>query len=182
MAALVTTDPPNPAQIVSPTNAATLVSPYASLNWRSGGGVPTGYRLSFGTNNPPTNIVNNMDMLAATSYTPNPELNYDTTYYWQIVPYNANGSATNCPVWSFTTHGDASVDTLPYAQNWDAVTAPDMPFDWTAIVNSSATAAYVRTNTTTPIQRSQLYSNDKLHRCQRAIVTSVTPKSRRPSP
>jgi len=150
MAALVTTDPPNPAQIVSPTNAATLVSPYASLNWRSGGGVPTGYRLSFGTNNPPTNIVNNVDMLAATSYTPNPELNYDTTYYWQIVPYNANGSATNCPVWSFTTHGDASVDTLPYAQNWDAITAPDMPFDWTAIVNSSATAAYVRTNTTTP--------------------------------
>jgi len=146
---MVTTDILNPAQIVSPLNEATLVSPYTTINWRSGGGVPTGYRLSFGTNNPPTNIVNNLDMLAATSYTPDPELNYDTTYYWQIVPYNANGSAANCPVWSFTTHGDASVDALPYTQNWDAVTAPDLPFDWTAIVNSTATAAYVRTNTTT---------------------------------
>jgi len=27
----------------------------------------------------------------------------ETTYYWQVVPENAGGSAVNCPVWSFTT-------------------------------------------------------------------------------
>ena len=26
-----------------------------------------------------------------------------TTYYWKIVPQTANGSASNCPVWSFKT-------------------------------------------------------------------------------
>ena len=31
-------------------------------------------------------------------------------------------AARNCPVWSFTTHGDPDVTTLPYSQNWDAVT------------------------------------------------------------
>ncbi|MCD8480098.1 MAG: hypothetical protein LRZ88_07645 [Candidatus Cloacimonetes bacterium] len=112
--------------------------------------MPDGYKLSLGTNNPPTNVVHNLDLGAATTYTPNPELNASTTYFWQVVPYNAFGNATNCPVWSFTTHGDATVNALPYSQHWDAVTAPALPFDWTAIVNSTSTTAYVQTSTTTP--------------------------------
>ena len=141
---------PNPANISFPANAATLISPFTSLSWMSGGGLPDGYKLSLGTNNPPTNVVHNLDLGAATTYTPNPELNASTTYFWQVVPYNAFGNATNCPVWSFTTHGDATVNALPYSQHWDAVTAPALPFDWTAIVNSTSTTAYVQTSTTTP--------------------------------
>ncbi|HPI25891.1 MAG TPA: choice-of-anchor D domain-containing protein, partial [Candidatus Cloacimonadota bacterium] len=141
---------PNPANIVSPADGATLVSPFATLNWFSGGGLPDGFRLNFGTNNPPTNIVQNLDLLTANSYTPDPQLNVSTTYYWQVVPYNAFGNAVNCPVWSFTTHGDATVNSLPYTQHWDAVTAPELPFDWTAIVQATSTSAYVRTNTTSP--------------------------------
>jgi len=38
-----------------------------------------------------------------TSYSP--ELIPNTTYYWKIVPRNANGQAEDCPVWSFTTSG-----------------------------------------------------------------------------
>ncbi len=35
-------------------------------------------------------------------------LEYSTTYYWKVVPYNAIGDAENCPVWQFTTLiGDA---------------------------------------------------------------------------
>lgn len=141
---------PNPANLVSPTDGATLVSPFTSLNWLSGGGLPDGFRLNFGTNNPPTNIVQNLDLGASNSYTPDPELAISTTYYWQVVPYNTFGNATNCPVWSFTTHGDATVDELPYTQNWDSVTDPELPFDWTAIVQSTNTAALVATSTTTP--------------------------------
>ncbi|MDD4308745.1 MAG: hypothetical protein PHO32_00025, partial [Candidatus Cloacimonetes bacterium] len=130
---------PNPASLISPAMGATLVSPLTTVNWTSGGGFPTGYRINFGSNNPPTNIANNVDLQAATFYDPPGELAISTTYYWQVIPYNANGSAVNCPVWSFTTHGDASITTLPYTQNWDAVTPPALPFDWTAIYQATVT-------------------------------------------
>lgn len=142
---------PNPANLVSPTNAATLVSPFAILSWSSGGGLPTGYRLSLGTNNPPTNVLDNVDLGAVTTYDPAGEFLPSTTYYWSIVPYNTFGNASNCPVWSFTTHGDATISTLPYSQNWDNnLTPPEMPFDWTAIYQSTVTTGYVKTVTTTP--------------------------------
>lgn len=146
----VATQPPNPAVLISPSDLATLVSPTATLNWISGGGLPTGFRLSFGTNNPPTNIVNNVDMGSVTSYNPNPDMQLSTTYYWKVVPYNNIGSAVNCPVWSFTTHGDPTVSTLPYSQNWDNVTVPALPFDWTAISQGTVTTSYVKTVTTSP--------------------------------
>ena len=141
---------PNPANLVSPSNGATLVSLMATLNWSSGGGFPTGYRLNFGTNNPPNNIVNNTDLAAATTYDPVGDMTPSTTYYWQVIPYNAIGSATNCPVWSFTTHGDPTITSLPYAQAWDNVTVPALPFDWTSIYASTVTTGYVKTVTTSP--------------------------------
>jgi len=39
--------PPNPANIVSPANNSTGILPTATLNWASGGGLPTGYKLNF---------------------------------------------------------------------------------------------------------------------------------------
>lgn len=150
MAALVVTNPPNAAILSSPANGANLVSLLATLNWQSGGGVPSGYKLSLGTNNPPTNILNNSDLGMVNSYDPPGTLTPATTYYWTITPYNANGNAANCPVWSFTTHGDPTVSSLPYNQNWDAVTIPALPFDWTSIYQSTVTTGYVKTVTTTP--------------------------------
>ncbi|PQJ31838.1 hypothetical protein BST92_07815 [Nonlabens arenilitoris] len=42
---------------------------------------------------------------------------YNTTYYWQVIPKNTAGSATNNPVWSFTTEvGNVNAP--------DAVTTP----------------------------------------------------------
>jgi hypothetical protein len=143
-------NPPNPATIVSPANAATQVSPYTFLNWASGGGLPSGYRLSLGTNNPPTNVVNNLDLGAVTSYNPEPDLAFATTYYWQVIPYNQIGSALNCPVWSFTTHADTSIQLLPYPQNFDAVTAPALPLGWSSIYQATVTTGYVKTVTTSP--------------------------------
>ncbi len=135
--------PPFPANIISPANGATLVRPSATLIWNSGGGAPTGYKVHFGTTNPPPFIQNTTQ----TSYAPT--LATGTTYYWKIIPFNTIGDAPACPVWSFTTHGNATVTTLPYSQNWDLETAPNLPFDWTAIIQSSATTAIVETYTTT---------------------------------
>ncbi|MDD3236209.1 MAG: choice-of-anchor D domain-containing protein, partial [Candidatus Cloacimonetes bacterium] len=150
MPSIVVTNPPNPSILVSPANAAILVNPNTNLNWQSGGGLPTGYRLSLGTNNPPTNLINNQDMGLVNTYDPPTDLNLATTYYWKIVPYNAIGNATNCPVWSFTTYGDPTITTLPYNQNWDLVTIPDLPFDWSSIYQATVTTGYVKTVTTTP--------------------------------
>ncbi len=149
------TTPPDPAQAVYPTDGATLVSPAVVLNWVPVNGFPNGYRLSLGTNNPPTNIVNNVDIQNVTIYDPDPDLQIGTTYYRKIVPYNQFGDAANCPVWSFTTHGDSNVTTLPYLQHWDAVTAPALPFDWSAIIQSTSTSAVVASYASTPCAHSQ---------------------------
>ena len=103
------TAPPNNAIISSPANGATLVPITTTLNWASGGGLPTGYRLSLGTDYPPTNILNNVDMGLVTTYDPNPDLANGTTYYWKVVAYNGNGNATGTSVWSFTTIPDGFV-------------------------------------------------------------------------
>ncbi len=145
MAAFVLTAPPNPAMLLSPADGGSEIRPATVFSWVSAGGVPTGYRLNFGTNNPPNNIEYNLDLAGTTSYTPPSELAYDSTYYWQIIPYNSIGSAANCPVWSFSTHGDPIIQQLPHTENWDAVTPPDLPFGWSAIVNSTDPFAKVET-------------------------------------
>ncbi len=128
--------PPNPAQIVSPANTAVNISINATLNWLTGGGSPTGYKIYLGTDNPPTNIVNGT-VQTGTTFVPGAAFAYSTTYYWQIIPTNDFGDAVGCPVWSFTTMPDPLVTVFPYMQNWDSITAPAVPPSWT-IVNANA--------------------------------------------
>ncbi len=140
-------NPPNCANIASPANSGTNVLPTATLNWTSGGGAPTGYKLYFGTDNPPTNIVNGTNLGLVTTYDPTPDLSYSTNYYWKVVPYNAYGDATGCSIWSFTTAADPTIVTLPYSEKFDAVTAPAFPNGWTTKVSSSTASAVVTTTT-----------------------------------
>lgn len=104
MAAFIDNTPPNPATIVSPADGSPDIVPGVTLNWGSGGGTPTGFKLYLGTDNPANlQTVSYEDLGDVNSYTPDPALEYNTTYYWQVVPYNSNGDATNCPVWRFST-------------------------------------------------------------------------------
>ncbi len=118
---------PNPANLVGPTGD--FVSITANLEWLSGGGMPSGYRLYFGTDNPPTNIINNLDLGNVNSYNPTNDLLYNTTYYMTVIPYNEFGTASNCPVWSFTTRTDPSISVFPYLQDFSGDVLP--PTDWT---------------------------------------------------
>jgi hypothetical protein len=128
---------PNPATVVYPGDGATSIGIAANLIWASGGGIPTGYRLFFGTDGagatPPTSLVNNVDLGNVTTYDPPSDLNVNTTYYWQVVPYNATGPATGCPIWSFTTgglplRGEKTID--------PAGSGPDNYTSFTAAINA----------------------------------------------
>ncbi|MCB5224705.1 MAG: carboxypeptidase regulatory-like domain-containing protein [Candidatus Cloacimonadaceae bacterium] len=103
MAALVVTNPPNPAIMISPVNEAQNIFGGVALRWGSGGGAPLGYKVHFGTTNPPPFV----EETTETTY--NPTVENETTYYWQIVPFNAIGDAQNCPIWSFTTAGQHAI-------------------------------------------------------------------------
>jgi hypothetical protein len=144
-------EPPMPAQNPNPANNAVNVPKAANLTWAAGGGTTDGYKVFLGTDNPPTNIVNGTTQ-TGTLYDP-ADFNYNTMYYWQIVPFNANGDALNCPIWSFTTLADPTVTTYPYQQNFDAVTAPALPVGWT-VINANADAytweSYLGNADTTP--------------------------------
>jgi hypothetical protein len=79
----------------SPADGATGVSTAATLTWSATGA--TTYDVRFGTSNPPPQIISGT---STPSYAP--ALVQGTTYYWQIVAHNGQGSTTG-PVWSFTT-------------------------------------------------------------------------------
>lgn len=61
----------------------------------------TGYSLYFGTDNPPSNIENGLT-LTENVYSPEDYLDFASTFYWKVVPYNDYGSATDCDIWEFT--------------------------------------------------------------------------------
>ncbi len=127
---------PNPAQNVYPAHNATNTDVMSGLNlkWANGGGNPTGYRLSVGTNNPPSNIVNNIDLGDNVGYFMNREqLPYGATIYWQVVPYNNFGDAVNCPIWSFTVMEDPTIFTFPWIESFENVNTTsgfDYPLGW----------------------------------------------------
>jgi len=124
---LVFTDPPNPAVLVSPADGS-IVLDDTGLAWSSGGNYPSGYRLYLGTDgggsSTPTNLVNGLDMGLATSYQPPAPLAEGTVYYWQIIPYNSNGNAVACPVWTFSTNAPATgVKTIGPGGDFSTLTA-----------------------------------------------------------
>ena len=97
---------PLAAQYSSPGNGAVGMPVDVGLFWApntSGGGNPDGYYVYLGTDNPPTNIANGVDVGNVLTYTPAAALNTATQYYWQVVPYNSIGNATGNATWTFTT-------------------------------------------------------------------------------
>lgn len=91
--------PPNCASALLPADVATGVVRNPVLSWTAATGGPTSYDVYFGTSATPGLVGNTTGL----TYTPVAPLLANTTYYWQVVPKNANGSATGCAIQSFTT-------------------------------------------------------------------------------
>ncbi len=99
------TNPPAVTTLVSPLNEATDLALSGNLEWNPVN-YANGYLVNFGTDNPPTNVLDSFDNASSVAYEYS-GLSTGTVYYWQIIPYNGNGNANDCPVWSFTTTSSA---------------------------------------------------------------------------
>lgn len=105
----VATQAPEPAICIYPTHQELSIKTNVKLRWGTGFSAsnsdsPTGFKLWLGSDNPPTNLYEGIDLGFQFSYYPDPILEPNTIYYWKIVPYNDIGEAENCPIWSFSTY------------------------------------------------------------------------------
>ncbi len=112
-----------------PANATTEAPIVQTLEWSAGTGTPTGYNMYFGTTVEPEFI----EDIGNNSFYQIPNvLEYSTTYYWRVVPYNAIGDAENCPVWQFTTLIGNAIETFPWTEDFaEADPSSNWPLpDW----------------------------------------------------
>lgn len=121
---------PSAANVVSPLNTATGVLQTASMNWSAGAGIPTGYKLQYGTNPAADNLMALTNLGLVTTYDPAGLFTYGQTYYWKVVPYNAIGDCTTAPVWSFTVMANPTISTFPWLENF-GTTYTYPPANWT---------------------------------------------------
>ncbi|MFA5498079.1 MAG: CARDB domain-containing protein [Candidatus Cloacimonadia bacterium] len=122
-----TTATPQQVALLSPPDQKSSVPVYTPLQWEpSNIGTPaSGFRVYLDRVNPPAELVyDGIDV----EYRPN--LNFATTYYWQVIPYNEYGAASTdtAIIRSFTTANSYSlpfeelfsIDTVsPDWQNFD---------------------------------------------------------------
>lgn len=97
--------------LTTPADGQVDVDIDTNLSWTSATGIPTDYILSVGTTPGGTDVVANVNTGISPSYNFSSDLAYSTTYYVNILPLNANGTAdaTTCQEFTFTTVADPNV-------------------------------------------------------------------------
>ncbi len=127
---------PGVAPLVSPKDS--LADVYArnlQLKWTEAQ-FADGYKLYVGKSDKAFDVIDGLDVGDTTCYTMT-ALDYATTYFWKVVPYNAAGTAANVPVWRFTTQADHTVKAFPWAEQFEGAIPP---LGWN--IESSATARW----------------------------------------
>lgn len=144
---------PNCATYTSPANGATNITCglNAIMNWTAptvtACNPATSYDVYFGTNPAPPFVVNQTGLM----YNPGTLLP-STTYYWRIVPRNANGPAVCATVWSFSTGAsyNASQTTPPIIDGFENCT------DWT-VVNGAQPNVWINGSATSFLGTNSMY-------------------------
>ncbi len=189
---------PLPAIYSSPSNGSVGMPLDVSLNWApnmaEGGGSPAGYRVYLGTDNPPTNLANGVDVGNVLTYTHPTSLATNTVYNWQIVPYNVMGDAIGNASWSFTTTlgignlegfvtngfgiplANASLNLNNGVSNYNATSGPSGAYSFANIIAGvyTLTADLASYNTTTMqvtvAPNTTTYQNVVMHRPMMAVT------------
>jgi len=104
---VVVDTPPNQAKTPAPFDGENDVYTDSSFKWYDGGGADE-YLFSFGTDNPPTNILSRV-LVDKSSFELDSLLEHSTDYYWQINSLNEYGE-TEGKIWSFRTGYEVSID------------------------------------------------------------------------
>jgi len=85
----------------NPPDEETDISINTDLSWTGGDPDPgdtVTYDVYLGTISPPPKMVSNQSDVIF-----DPELNYNTTYYWKIVSWDDHGASTDGAIWRFET-------------------------------------------------------------------------------
>lgn len=137
-------NPPSCANVVFPTNGADDLTNDLTMSWTPTSGDVTGYILNVGTTSQnPTDALDHENVGNVLQY-PVEDLPYSTTIYWQVIPYNGNGQATNCPVWSFTTMDDPTLN-VPWYEGFESLTPGSgfqYPLGWTLVNGNEASTSW----------------------------------------
>jgi len=112
--------PPNNPSVVQPTDAASGVDPSTSFQWSitDPDGDSMLYTIYLDTSTPPTTQVRTD--YAYSSFTE--ELEYNGTYYWQVVAYDEYADTTYGPIWSFSTETNTDPNSPVALTPWDEMT------------------------------------------------------------
>ena len=99
---IIPNNQPNKPSNPSPVDGQTNVNISVNLTW-VGGDIDTNdtvtYDVYYGNVSPPSKTVSNQ---SETYYVPG-SVDYNTTYYWQIIAWDNHGTSTSGDIWSFTT-------------------------------------------------------------------------------
>ncbi|MFU8842678.1 MAG: carboxypeptidase regulatory-like domain-containing protein [Bacteroidales bacterium] len=113
--------PPQMPHSPSPANLAVNVPVDDTLSWMFGTNTTT-YDLFLDTSYPPAiKVVDNQPANNPGGFDPG-TLSYSTTYYWQVVAHNANGT-TNGPIWNFATACGTII--APFAEHFQNPVIPN---------------------------------------------------------
>ena len=98
---VISNQPPDIPSNPNPPNGANDVNIDTILSWDCSDpdGDPLTYDVYFGTSSPPPLVYSNH---TTNSYDPG-ILNFETTYFWEIIAWDDSNAYTTSPIWSFTT-------------------------------------------------------------------------------
>jgi len=114
-------DPPDTPSNPKPINGETDVDIDTNISWSCNDpdGDDVFYDVYFGKTNPPPKLISNQ---SETSFDPQDILDFNTTYYWQIIAWDEFEYSSVGPLWSFTTEGNLPPNTPDNPHPPDGVT------------------------------------------------------------
>ena len=119
------TTPPPCTSLEEPLNNEGNVSVKTEIRWAYAP-TATGYRLSIGTSDGATDLLNNLDVGNVLTFNPLDDFPQESTVFVTITPYNENGDAGSCTEESFTT-GNTVVDCNAYFDSVSGEIVPRKP-------------------------------------------------------
>ena len=149
------TAPPTCATNVVATPHPTCGNYANSITWDVTSGAD-GYYVTIGTTTGGNDIANAVSV-SGTSY--NFTGNFNTTYFYTIVPFNANGSATGCTEQSFATNVNGCY-CVSAPTSVDGLGITNVQIVSTNFANTVSTSPVYNDHTATPVDMSQGINNN----------------------